>query len=83
MAWKRSSNEAQIGPSHFEGLETLWAALEGNILPRPPQEPPRQPLFLKRLLSFGGEKIMFWPTFAQISTKQIQTRTYRIDGDHR
>ena len=30
-------------PSHFEGLETLWAALEGNILPRPSQRASKTP----------------------------------------
>ena len=49
MARKRSPNEAQIEPqdkgtpSHFEGLETLWAALEGHMLPRLPQRASKTP----------------------------------------
>ena len=45
MDQKWTPNEVQMGPqdrgtpSHFEGLETLWAALGSHMVPRPPKIP--------------------------------------------
>ena len=41
--WGPNGPQDRGTPSHFEGLETLWAAVEGHIIPRPPQRASKTP----------------------------------------